>query len=106
MEEAARLEGQWGSQMAALEQSGQVLNMAKLSGGAQKVLGNLSGMADETIAAAIRARGGSAANIGRLETGMGQRTLAEVAEAAARGDPAAVQAIKMVKQAATKGQRY
>jgi len=80
--------------------------MAKLSGGAQRVLGNLSGMADNTIAAAIRARGGSAANIARLETGMGQRTLAEVAEAAARGDAAAVQAIKMVKQAATKGQRY
>jgi RHS repeat-associated protein len=77
-----------------------------LTAGAQRVLGNLSSFANSTVATAIRARGGSAANITRLESGMGQRTVGEIAEAAAKGDAAAVQAIKMIKQASTKGQRY
>ena len=78
----------------------------ELTGGGKRVLGNLSNMADKTVAEAIRLRGGNAANVGRLESGIGQRTLAEVANDAATGDAAAIQAVKMVKQAATKGERY
>jgi hypothetical protein len=40
-----------------------------------------------------------------LETGMAQKTVAEVANKAARGEHPAVQAIKMIKQAATKAGR-
>ena len=78
----------------------------KLSGAAKRKLGNMVNISDQTVAEAIRARGGSASNLQQLQTGMGQRSLGEVAEAAATGDAEAEKAIKMVKQAAQKGQDH
>jgi len=81
---------------------------AGLSKSAQKKLGNLNHPenCDKTVAQLIRERGGNASNVNKLETGMGERSLREVAEAASRGDSKAVEALKMIKQASVKGQRY
>ena len=76
-----------------------------LTRGGRRVLGNLVGLADKTVAEAILARGGGGAQVQMLETGMAQKTVAEVANAAASGERAAVQAIKMIKQAAIKAGR-
>jgi RHS repeat-associated protein len=66
-------------------------------------LGNLAERADETVADVIRSRGGGASQVNQLQTGYGQLTLGEISDLAAQGDPEAVRAIKMVKQAGSQG---
>jgi len=88
-----------------LGDAGKAAKCGKLSKGARRTLGNLTELADKTVAEAIRLRGGGGQNIAKLETGMGQRLVRDIAEEAAGGDSAAMEAIKMIKQAARKGQR-
>ena len=68
-------------------------------------LGNLASRADELVTDVIRSRGGSGSNVQKIGE-WAQRTMKEAAEAAVKGDAGAEAAIKMAKQAATKGQRY
>jgi hypothetical protein len=74
-----------------------------LSPTASRQLGGLAGRADETVADVIKSRGGGASQVNQLETGYGQMKLGDVAQRAADGDPQAVKALKMVKQAGTQG---
>lgn len=68
-------------------------------------LGNLLSRADETVSAVIRSRGGTGANV--KEVGhWAEKTLAEAAKAAAKGDATAAKAIKIVKQAGRLGQKH
>ena len=68
-------------------------------------LGGLSGRANETVADVIRSRGGTAANV-REAGPWAQKTLAETAEAAVKGDATAETAIKIAKEAARLGQKH
>lgn len=68
-------------------------------------LGTLLDLADHTLAAVIRERGGNASNV--KEAGhWARRTLAEVAEAAVAGDKSADKAMKIAKQASRLGRKY
>ncbi len=78
-------------------------NPQGLSPAVKKILGNLSNQSDKTAAQAIKARGGGASQVNQLQTGYGQMTLGELATRAAQGDPEAIKAIKMVKQAGSQG---
>jgi hypothetical protein len=73
----------------------------KLTAGGRKKLGNLVDMQTQTVAEAIKARGGGASQA-RMAGPWAQKTLAETANAAAAGDETAETAIKMVKQASAK----
>jgi RHS repeat-associated protein len=77
----------------------------KLTKGGEKTIGNLAGDKDKTVQEVLTARGGTGRNLKALESGMGDKKLGDVANAAAKGDQAAQKALKMVKQAGTKGQR-
>ena len=50
-----------------------------------------------------RSRGGGASQVNQLQSDYGQLTLGEVSDLAARGDPQAIKAIKMAKQAGPQG---
>jgi hypothetical protein len=75
----------------------------RLSPAQRRSLGNLAGDADETVSEMIRLRGGGAGQVAQLETGYGQLTLREIARRAVNGDPQAIKALKMIKQAGTQG---
>ncbi|HEX8163947.1 MAG TPA: RHS repeat-associated core domain-containing protein [Pyrinomonadaceae bacterium] len=68
-------------------------------------LGNLVSRAEEKVSDVIRSRGGSGANV--KEVGhWAEKTLAETAQAAAKGDKTAAKAIKIVKSAGRLGQKH
>lgn len=75
----------------------------RLSPAHRRSLGNLAGDADKTVSEMIRLRGGGAGQVAQLETGYGQLTLREIARRAVNGDPQAIKALKMIKQAGTQG---
>jgi UPF0716 family protein affecting phage T7 exclusion len=75
----------------------------RLSPAQRQRLGNLADDADKTVSEMIRLRGGGAGQVAQLETGYGQLTLREIARRAVRGDPQAIKALKMIKQAGTQG---
>lgn len=77
--------------------------LSSLSPAAKRQLGGLAGRADETVSSVIKSRGGGASQVNQLETGYGEMKLGDVAQRAADGDPRAVKALKMVKQAGTQG---
>lgn len=66
-------------------------------------LGKLADRADEKVADVIRSRGGGASQVNQLQTGYGELTLGELSDLAAQGDREAVKAIKMAKQAGSRG---
>ncbi len=74
-------------------------------GGAKKIR-NLTNMKDMKAADAIRARGGGASQINQLQTGYEKLTVGDLANKAAAGDRAAETAIKIIKQASKKAQKY
>lgn len=77
----------------------------KLTKAVRRKLGTLADVADQTVAASIRARGGTAANV--QEAGpWAAKSLAETAKAAVGGDKTAGRAIKIVKQARRLGRKY
>ncbi|MEO8528323.1 MAG: RHS repeat-associated core domain-containing protein [Pseudolysinimonas sp.] len=65
-----------------------------LSRNARRTIQNLNLGAEMTVAEAIRIRGGGASQVNGLQTGYGQKTLAEIAILAANKDPQAVKALK------------
>ena len=70
-----------------------------------RVLGNLTAQLDQLVSELIRERGGSAANV-REAGHWAEKSLGEVAVAAAEGDIGAVKAIKIVKNAHRLGSKY
>jgi len=80
----------------------------KLTGGGSKILKDpaLQAMKESTVAESILARGGGAGQIRQVATNLQNKSLGEVANLAAAGDTAALSAIKIVKQAAKKAQKY
>lgn len=77
----------------------------KLSKAVRKRLGTLAGLADQTVAEVIRARGGNAANV-RKAGSWANKTLGETAMAAVRGNRVAARAIKIAKTARRLGRKY
>ena len=76
-----------------------------LSKAVRKRLGTLAGLAEQTVAEVIRARGGVAANV-REAGPWAEKTLGETAKAAIRGNRAAGKAIKIAKAARRLGRKY
>ena len=76
----------------------------KLTKAARCVLGNLTAQLDQLVSELIRERGGNAANV-REAGHWAEKSLGEVAVAAAEGDIGAVKAIKIVKNARTPGEQ-
>lgn len=79
---------------------------ALLSGGALRALGNLKGMQNMTVSQAIRTRGGGGSQVQQIATNLRELPLSDVAKLAAGGNKEAIKAIKMIKQASTKAERY
>jgi hypothetical protein len=77
----------------------------QLTKGARRILGNLVDQADRIVADVIRDRGGTASNV-REAGHWSTQSLGEVAAAAAGGEPGAVKAIKVVKDARRLGKKY
>ena len=79
----------------------------KLTGGGAKVFGNLEkGLKDVSAAEAIKLRGGGASQVRQLSTRLQQAKVGEIANAAAKGDKEAKTAMKIIKQAEDKAQKY
>ncbi len=79
--------------------------MPNLSKGASKILGNLLGEANKIAREVVLQRGGGGSQVRHLQH-LADKTLGEIAEWAAQGDSAARTAIKIIKQAASKAQKY
>jgi hypothetical protein len=75
-----------------------------LSRAGRKKLGRLAVHADRTVREVILERGGNAGNV-RDAGHWADKTLAETADAAVKGERKANAAIKIAKQAEQKGQR-
>jgi filamentous hemagglutinin family protein len=67
---------------------------------------NLEQYKNKTAAEAIRERGGGQGQVKELQSGYGEKTVAELAKLAAKGDEAAETALKIIKQAGKKKQKY
>lgn len=90
------------------QNTGQAGEASGLTRGGARQLGNLkgTGIEDKTVAEAIRARGGTAANVNEVATNLRQLKVSEIANKAAQGDPEAVKAMKIIKQASRLGQKH
>lgn len=71
----------------------------KLTGKGKRSLGNLTNLKDKTVADAIRSRGGTGSNVNKVESYLRNEKVGEIANRAARGDPDAVTALKIIKDA-------
>ena len=78
----------------------------KLTGKGKKAIGNLAKMKDTKVADAIKQRGGGAGQVNQVSSDLQGELLGDVANLAAQGDKAAVTALKMVKQAKGKKDKY
>ena len=80
----------------------------RLTGGGQRILRDpaLQAIKDSSVADAIRARGGGAGQVNQIATDLRGKPLGEVANMAAQGSEEARTAIKLVKQASAKAQKY
>jgi hypothetical protein len=78
----------------------------ELTQGGQRKLGNLVNMKDMLIADAIRQRGGGQGQIDQLRTDYQNQKVGELANLAAEGDLDAETAIKILKQARKKREKY
>jgi len=78
----------------------------KLAPGGIKIIGNLVNMKDEIIADAIRQRGGGQGQISQLRTDYQNLTVGALANLATEGDEEAKKAIKILKQARKKREKY
>jgi hypothetical protein len=77
-----------------------------LSKGAQKKLGSLLELQDLVIADAIRLRGGGQNQVEQLRSDYQTLTVGDLASLAAQGDSDAETAIKILKQAKKKRDKY
>ncbi|TAF07182.1 MAG: hypothetical protein EAZ77_10630 [Nostocales cyanobacterium] len=78
----------------------------KLTPGGMKKLGNLVNIKDDIIADAIRERGGGQGQVNQLRSDYQNIRVGELAHLAAIGDPDAENAIKILKQARKKRDKY
>ncbi|NJL83730.1 MAG: hypothetical protein HC890_13815 [Chloroflexaceae bacterium] len=78
----------------------------ELTRGGQKKLGSLVNIKDLTIAEAIRERGGAQSQVAQVRTDYQNFKVGELANLAAEGDPDAETAIKIMKQAKKKREKY
>ena len=78
----------------------------KLTPGGLKKLGNLVNIKDETIADAIRERGGGQGQVNQLCSDYQNFQVGELANLAAEGDTDAETPIKILKQAKKKYDKY
>ncbi|KYC40926.1 hypothetical protein WA1_25260 [Scytonema hofmannii PCC 7110] len=78
----------------------------KLSPGGLKKLGNLVILKDDIIANAIRERGGGQGQVNQLRTDYQNLKVGELANLASVGDADAETAIKILKQAKKKREKY
>lgn len=78
----------------------------KLTPSGLKKLGNLVNIKDETIADAIRERGGGQGQVNQLRSDYQNFKVGELANLAAEGDTDAETAIKILKQAKKKPDKY
>jgi hypothetical protein len=78
----------------------------KLTPGGMKKLGNLVNIKDDIIADAIRERGGGQGQVNQLRSNYQNIRVGELANLAATGDPDAETAIKILKQARKKRDKY
>ena len=94
-----------GASWADCSSSSSGLAMA-LSPKAAKILRNLAPLAGKTVAQVIRLRGGGGSQVQQVATDLQHLPLGEVAERAARGDEAAMTAIKIAKDAKRLSEKY
>jgi hypothetical protein len=80
--------------------------MDELTPGGMKKLGNLVNLKDKTIADAIRERGGGQGQVSQLRSDYQNLSVGELANLAASGDTDAETAIKILKQAKKKSDKY
>jgi hypothetical protein len=78
----------------------------ELTRGGQKKLGSLAGMKDMIMAEAIRQRGGGQSQVSELRSDYQLLSVGEVANLAAAGDADAETALKLLKQAKKKREKY
>ena len=84
-----------------------VVKGVKLTDKGKKKIGNLGELKDTDAAKAILDRGGNAGNVNKaLGDNLKGKTVGEIANMAAKGDSAAETALKIIKQAGKKGQKY
>jgi hypothetical protein len=81
-------------------------NEIQLTFGGQKKLGSLVNLKDKTIDEAIRERGGGQSQVNQLRTDYQTQKVGELANLAAEGDSEAETAIKILKQAKKKREKY
>lgn len=77
-----------------------------LTPGGLKKLGNLVNLKDDIIADAIRERGGGQSQVNQLQSDYQNMKVGELANLAAEGDEEAETAIKILKQARKKREKY
>jgi hypothetical protein len=81
-------------------------NEIQLTFGGQKKLGSLVNLKDKTIDEAIGERGGGQSQVNQLRTDYQTQKVGELANLAAEGDSEAETAIKILKQAKKKREKY
>jgi hypothetical protein len=77
-----------------------------LTTGGTRKLGNLVHMKDLSLATGVLARGGKLGNLAVVATDIKSLTIGEIANLAATGHEGAETAIKILKQASKKAQKY
>ncbi|HEY9645471.1 MAG TPA: hypothetical protein V6C88_03825 [Chroococcidiopsis sp.] len=78
----------------------------ELTQGGCKKLGNLDTLKDVPLAVAIRQRGGGQGQVNQVRTDYQDLRVGELANLAAKGDRDAETAIKLLKQAKKKQEKY
>lgn len=78
----------------------------RVTKGGRRVIGKLMDLKDTPLREAIRSRGGGAGQVNQVASHLQDLPVGEVANRAAAGDAEAVTAIKMLKQASSKAQKY
>jgi hypothetical protein len=81
-------------------------DQVNLTPGGLKKLGNLVNLKDDIIADAIRERGGGQSQVNQLQSDYQNMKVGELANLAAEGDEEAETAIKILKQARKKREKY
>ncbi len=78
----------------------------KLTPGGQKKLGNLVNIKDSIVADAIKERGGGQGQVNQVRSDYQSLKVGEIANMAAAGDAEAETAVKIIKQANKKREKY
>jgi len=87
-------------------QPGQPAGAVQLTAGGKRQVGNLGDMKDVPARQAVTDRGGGAQQVNQIRSDYQDLSVGELANRAAAGDADAVTALKMIKQAGSKRQKY